>query len=200
MSNWIDLRLDVLAASPDEINKIEAALQQPCEELLKWVAQRDGTDPEKTAAPLKALVTFKPTRNLGLVDPSFNKARRFENSFRDRVTGIVWSHVYFVSQDFPTAIFLAEHLNMMVSSAGKRVIRAGQEIRSTYDGNQQAQGFEWVLPDIFAPFLTEYELGLEFGSMWDQWLSEMQAELADMKAFYDGFKIAKKQAGEERQE
>jgi hypothetical protein len=36
--------------------------------------------------------------------------------------------------------------------------------------------------------------------MWDQWLSEMQAELADMKAFYDGFKIAKKQAGEERQE
>jgi hypothetical protein len=142
MSNWIDLRLDVLAASPDEINKIEAALQQPCEELLKWVAQRDGTDPEKTAAPLKALVTFKPTRNLGLVDPSFNKARRFENSFRDRVTGIVWSHVYFVSQDFPTAIFLAEHLNMMVSSAGKRVIRAGQEIRSTYDGNQQAQGFE----------------------------------------------------------
>ena len=34
MSNWIDLRLDVLAASPEEISKIEAALQDPCEELL----------------------------------------------------------------------------------------------------------------------------------------------------------------------
>jgi hypothetical protein len=47
--------------------------------------------------------------------------------------------------------------------------------------------------NIFAPYLVEYELGLEFGSLWDQWLTEMQSELADMKAFYDGSKVVEQQ-------
>ena len=197
MSNWIDVTLDVLALSPDEINKIEAALQQPCERLLKWVAQRDGEDPEEIAAPLKALVNFKPIRNLIYTEPSASKARRFENSFKDRCTGIIWSHVYFVSQDFPAAIFLAEYWNIQVSSTGRKIIRDGREIRSSHDGNQQAQGYEWVLPNIFAPFLTEYELGLEFGSLCDQWLSEMQSELASLKAYYGESAVAEHHASEE---
>lgn len=184
MSNWIDVTLDVLAASPEEINKIEAALQQPCEELLAWVAKRWEADPKEIAADVKALVAFTPSSNLGYVQPSVNKAHRFRNSFKDRGWGAVWSHVDFVSRDFPEALFLGEHWNLQAGSASRRVIRAGQEIRSTRDGNQRAQAQEWVLPNIFAPFWTEYELGLKFGSLWDQWLSEMQAELADLKAFY----------------
>jgi hypothetical protein len=77
------------------------------------------------------------------------------------------------------------------------VIRAGQEIRSTRDGHQQAQAQEWILPNIFAPYWTEYELGLEFGSLWDQWMSEMQSELADMKAFYDQAKAGVPQGSDQ---
>lgn len=84
MSNWIDVTLDVLASSPEEINKIDAALQQPCQELLAWVAKRSGEDPREIAAGVKDLVSFEPKRNLGYVHPSVNKARRFENSFKDR--------------------------------------------------------------------------------------------------------------------
>jgi hypothetical protein len=186
MSNWVDVHLDVLASSPTEINQIEAALQEPCEELLAWVAKKWGKDPKEIAADVKDLVSFTPKHNLGYVDPSVNKARRFHNSFKDRSWGIVWSHVDFVSRDFPEALFLGEHWNSMSSSASRRVIRAGQEIRSVYDGNQQAQSFEWVLPNIFAPYWTEYELGLQYGSLWDQWLSEMQSELASLKTYYGG--------------
>ena len=94
----------------------------------------------------------------------------------------MWSHVDFVSRDFPEALFLGEHWNLQASSASRTVIRAGREIRSVYDGSQRAQGYEWVLPNIFAPYQTEYDLGLEFGSLWDQWLGEMQSELASLKA------------------
>jgi hypothetical protein len=173
--------LDVLATSPDEINKIEAALQEPCEELLVWVAKKWGKDPKEIAADVKALVTFKPTRNLGYVHPSVNKARRFQNLFKDRSWGVVWSHVDFVSRDFSEALFLGEHWNLQASSASRTVIRAGREIRSVYDGSQRAQGYEWVLPNIFAPYQTEYDLGLEFGSLWEQWLSEMKRTLAELQ-------------------
>jgi hypothetical protein len=185
MSNWIDVTLDVLATSPDEINKIEVALQKPCEKLLKWVAQRWEDNPNEIAADVKELVSFDPKSNLG----SASKARRFENSFKDRYSGVVWSHVDLVSRDFPEAIFLAEHWNLQASSAGRTVIRAGEEIRYVHDGSQRAQGYEWVLPNIFAPYWTEYDLGLGFGSLWDQWLSEAQSELASMKDYYGSTKL-----------
>ena len=184
MSNWIDVHLDVLASSPDEINKIEAALQQPCEELLAWVAKKWGGDAKEIAADVKALVAFTPSSNLGYVHPSVNKARRFQNSFKDRCWGVVWSHVDFVSRDFPGAIFLAEHWNVQSSSASRRVIRAGREIRSVYDGNQQAQGYDWVLPDIFAPFRAEHKLGLECGSLWAEWMEGMRRQLAELTERY----------------
>jgi len=178
MSNWIDLRLDVLASSPEEINKIEAALQEPCEELIALVAHKWNADAKEIAADVKELLTFKPTHNLGYVHPSVNKARRFQNSFKDRSWEVVRSHVDFVSRDFPKAIFLAEHWNSMASSASKTVIRAGQEVRSVYDGSQQAQGCDWVLPDIFAPYRAEYANGDEFGALWAKWMEGMRRQLA----------------------
>src|ERR1035437_10810007 len=97
MSNWIDVTLDVLASSREEFNKIEAALQQPCEELLVWEAKKGGEDPKEIAADVKAIVSFDPKRKLGCADPAVNGTRRFEKSFNERFTGLVWSHVYFIS-------------------------------------------------------------------------------------------------------
>jgi len=184
MSNWIDVHLDVLASSPAEIAEIESALKTASEELIAWRAQREGVEPRVIAENVKAIVAFKVVGNLGRVDPSVNKARRFEVSFNDSFSGLVWSHVDLVSRDFPNAVFLAEYWDMQMSYDGKIVIRAGDEIRSSHDGNQRAQAHEWVLPNIFAPYRAEYELGLEFGSLWDQWLEGMSKELAALKTYY----------------
>jgi hypothetical protein len=53
-------------------------------------------------------------------------------------------------------------------------------VRAVHDGQQKAQGYDWALPDIFAPFRAEYENGIEFGSLWDQWLKEMRGALAQL--------------------
>jgi len=177
MSNWIDLHLDVLAASPEEINQIERALQEPCEELIAWRAQQTGEDPKEIAGSIKEIVSLKPIRNLGFLDPSINKARRFESEWKDRFSGLAWSHVLFVSHDYQNAVFLAEYWDDCMSYAGKVVIHAGDEIRYCYDGDQQAQGREWTLPNIFAPFRTESDLGLECGSLWNSWMEGMRQQL-----------------------
>jgi hypothetical protein len=184
MGNTVDIRLDALAPSVEEINTIDAALREPCDELLAWLFQRTGEDKERIAGSLKEILAFKPIRNLGYTDPSINRARRFESFFRDRYWGILRSHMYLVSEHFPATLFLVEYRDEMASYAGKYVIYGGREIRHTRDGNQQAQGLDWVMPDIFAPYWNEYELGLKFGSLWSRWLNEMQSELADLKEFY----------------
>jgi hypothetical protein len=184
MSNSVDVRLDVLASSPEEINKIEAALQDPCEELLAWVAKKWEANPKEIAADLKPLVAFKPIRNLGYTAPQANKARRFENGLKVKFWGVVVSHIHFVSDAFPKAIFLAEYRDDFTSYAGKTVIYAGREIRHIHDGNQQAQGLEWALPDIFAPFKSEYYSGAEFGSLWGSWLIEMEGAVAKLREQY----------------
>ena len=184
MSNWVDVHLDVLASCPEEINQIEHALQHPCDELVAWRAQQTGENPQEIAANIKEIVSFKPVRNLGHLDPSINKARRFESEWKDRFWGLVWSHVHFVSEAFPEAIFLGEYFDTGMSYAGKVVIRGGHEIRSVHDGNQQAQGWEWVSANIFAPFKSEYHSGAEFGSLWDAWLIELECAVAKLKQRY----------------
>jgi len=184
MSNWVDMKLDVLAPSPDEINKVEAALQRPCEELLAWVAKRWNSDPTEITADVKDLVALKPTRNLGHMHPPLNRARRFVSEWKDKFGGIVWSHLYFISQAFPDSIFLAEYWDSSMSYAGKTVIRGGCEIRHIYDGNQQAQGYEWVLPDIFAPYRSEYQIDAPFGTLWGAWLLELESSVALLKERY----------------
>jgi hypothetical protein len=201
MSNWIDMQLDVLASCPDEINRIERALQEPCDELIAWRAQRSGEDPKEIAGSIKEIVSLKPVRNLGYLDPSLNKARRFEGEWKDRFWGLVWSHLHFVSRDFPKAVFLAEYWDDCMSYGGKIVIHAGDEIRSSYDGDHHAQGIEWVLPNIFAPFRTEYELGLECGSLWNEWIDGMRRQLAVLTERYSSqgdLKPAQKAAGGDR--
>lgn len=180
MSNWVDLRMDVLASSPDEINKIERAR----EELIAWRAQKTGEDPKEIAGRTKEIVSLKPNRNLGILDSSMNRAGRFEGTWKDKFWGLVWSHVHFVSRDFPKAVFLAAYWDDCMSYGGKIVIHAGDEIRSSYDGDHHAQGIEWVLPNIFAPFRAEYELGLECGSLWDEWVEGMRRHLAVLAERY----------------
>ena len=183
MSDWVDIQLDVLASSPEEINKIERTLQEPCDELIAWCAQRSGKDPKEIAADIKGIVSFKPDRNLGYIHPTVNKARRFEGGWNDKFWGVGWSHVDYVSRDFPNAVFLAQYW-WAACYGGKFVIRAGDEIRSSFDGDYHAQAVEWVLPNIFAPFEAEYKRGLECGSLWDEWMEGMYRQLAVLTVKY----------------
>jgi hypothetical protein len=177
MSNWLDTNLDVLASSPDEIDAIENALKNPCAELIAWRAQMFGMEPKDIAEDVKEIVTFKFICNLDYVDPPVNKSRRFNSLWSIKFWGLVFSHINFVSRDFPNAVFLAEYYDAQEIFSGKIVIRAGEEIRSIRD-RCRAQSHEWVLPNIFAPYATEYELDLEFGSLWNEWLEGMRKELA----------------------
>jgi hypothetical protein len=196
MNNPIDFYLDVLAASPEEINQVEVALQQTCDELLCWAAGRVSKRPEDIAADVKEIVSFKPVRNLGYIDPSVNKARRFTNFFTDRFWGTVMTHVLFVSKQFPTAILLLEYWDPMASYAGKMVIRAGEEVHHVCDSKQQSQSCEWVLPNIFAPFLTEYWNGEDFGCLWDQWVSELVGAVQQLQAMSSATQAGVALAGE----
>jgi hypothetical protein len=130
------------------------------------------------------LLTFKPVRNLGIGDPSINKARRFECEWKDRQTGVIWSHVFCVSNEFPDANFLVEYWDDVMSYAGKSVVRRGREIRHVHDGNQQAQGYEWVLPNIFCPYRAEYETGVECGVLWDARLLQLEEAVTALKHRY----------------
>jgi len=181
MSNWIDYDLDVLASNPDEINQIAARLNQPSLELAYWAAKRFGQPVGEVAEGLKELLAFKTVRNLGYLDNAVNKARRFSISFKDKYSGVVKSHLSEVSEAFPTAIFLVTYYDMQASYAGKWVERAGELVQQIHDGDQQAQAIDWVLLDIFAPFRAEYELGLEFGSLWQKWLADTATAVQDLR-------------------
>ena len=176
MSNWIDYNLDVLAGSPAEINQIAERLNQPSLELANWIAQRDGQPLSEVAEGLKELLEFKTVKNLGYVHQDINKARRFSLEFKDKFYGIVDSHLTEVSRAFPAAIFLLEHFDAQASYSGKRVMRAGEIVREVFDGDQQVQGLDWALLDIFAPFRAEYYgEEHEFGSLWQPWLEAVMA-------------------------
>jgi hypothetical protein len=77
MSDWLSIRLDVLASGPNEISKIERALQEPCDELIAWCAQRSGKDPKEIVADIKGIVSFKPVRNLWLHSPVSEQGTAF---------------------------------------------------------------------------------------------------------------------------
>ena len=182
MSNWIDCDLDVLAGSPAEITQIEAALQEPCDEVVCWFAGLVGKRPEEVSADVKGLVSFKADRNLGYIHPRVNEARRVKNSFKDRHWGTVMSHILLVSEQFPSAIFLMEYWDRCTGYAGQIVVHAGEEVREFCDDNPQAEGQEWVLPHIFAPYWTEWSLGLEFGSLWDKWVSDLASGVGKLRS------------------
>src|ERR1700722_18165775 len=105
----IYMQLDVLASSPDEINVIENALKNPCAELIAWRAQMCEMEPKDIAEGVKEIVTLNAVHNPRSVHPFVNRAHRFESSWNIKFWGLVFSHIAFVSGDFPNAIFLAEY-------------------------------------------------------------------------------------------
>jgi hypothetical protein len=182
MSNWIDYNLDVLASNPNEMSHIAERLNESSQELTNWIAQRFGQDVSEVAEGLRQLLQFKAVENLGSVDNGVSKARRFSLSFKDRHYGIIDSHLFEVSQAFPAAIFLLEYWDQGASYSGKRVMRAGEVVQEVFDGGQKAQGLDWALLDIFAPFRAEY-YGEEhdFGSLWQPWLEAVTAAAKELR-------------------
>ena len=55
-------------------------------------------------------------------------------------------------------------------------------VQEVFDADQQVQGLDWALPDIFAPFKAEY-FGEEheFGSLWTTWLDAIMAAVKGLK-------------------
>jgi hypothetical protein len=137
-------------------------------------------------ANIKEIVSFESVCNLDFDMPLVNTARRFRNSWTDQSWDLVWTHVNSVSGNFPRAVFLAEYWNDQASSVGKRVFHAGNEIRCTHDVNHDVQAREWRLLNIFAPYRAEYELGLECGSLWDEWMEGMRCHLDLLTERYSG--------------
>jgi len=180
MSNWIYCSLDVLASSPKEMNRVAERLNQPSQELSSWVAQRLSRE---VAEGLPRLLEFKAVKNLSDVDDRLNQARRFSIVFNSKRNGIVWSHLFEVSEAFPAAIFLVECRDGGLNYASKKVIRAGELVQELYDGERPTQlGGDWALLDIFAPFRTEYYGGVaEFGSLWQPWLDGVIAAARRLK-------------------
>jgi hypothetical protein len=194
MSNFIDYRLDVLATSPEEINRIGNRLKQPSSELLDWVAARHNCKPDEIAQSLAELVRFGHVRDLFILGESVNKARRFKNSFKSRFVGIVDSHVFEVSAEFPNAMVLLEYRDMQASYSGKMVIRAGNVVQEIVDRDQESQAVDWVLLDIFAPFVAEWSEGRAFGSLWSKWVEDAKAALRKLE---EDKKISNKEASSE---
>lgn len=183
MSNWVDMRLDVLASSPEEADQIEHALQNPCAKLIAASGRfAEGVEPKIVAANIKKVVAFRPVCDLGSVDPPVNQARRFEGSWVVKSWNLVNTHLLIVSNAFPDGIFLMQYWDD--GDRWMKVIHAGKEIRSLYDGDRHGMGCEWVLPNIFAPFEAEYWLGLEVGSLWDEWVAGMREQIEHLA--FDG--------------
>jgi len=186
MSNWIDWDLDVLASNPDEINHISERLNQPSPQLVNWIAQRFERSVSEVAEGLTELLAFKAVRNLGYIDNTLNKARRFRIEFKDKRDGTVRSHLFEISEAFPAAIFLLEYRDTQSSYTGKQVIRAGEVVQEVFDGDQQVQSLDWALLDIFAPFKAEYYgEESEFGSLWQPWLEAVMAAARQLKGGED---------------
>jgi hypothetical protein len=179
VANWIDYILDVLAGSPAEIDQISERLNKPSRDLATWVAGKFGDPMNEVEKFLQELLKFKTVKDLSFLE-KHNTARRFSLLFK-RYSGIVNSHLAEVSEAFPRAVFLLEHFDMQASYSGKRVIRAGQVIQEIHDGHQQSQAMDWVLVDIFAPFTAEYQLGLEFGLLWKEWVYDLTGAVKELK-------------------
>jgi hypothetical protein len=181
MSNWIHYELDVLAGCPTEINQIAERLKQPSSGLVDFVRERDGGRANEIAEGLRRLFQFEATINLGYVNPSFNRARRFTIAFKSRSYGLIDSHLFGISQEYPSAVFLLTYRDSMGGYGGKKVIRGGDLVRHVHDGDQKMQSLDWVLIDIFPPFLAEYYNDLPFGSLWQEWVAKLASAIGELK-------------------
>jgi hypothetical protein len=171
LANYSTHILDVLANSPAEINQIAERLKRPSSNIVG----------QSAFAVIQDIVQFEPVDNLGYVDASVNKARRFKNDNSQWRTGdLIDGHMFEVSAEFSDAIFLLEEQEDMGNYAGKYVIRAGKVFVSTLDDEPKSQMYNWVLLDIFSPFRNEYENGQPFGSLWKDWVPAMYKALQSL--------------------
>ena len=180
MSNWLDYELDVLASSPSEINQIAERLKQPSTKLADFFANKSGRPVKEITEVLKDLLAFKAAEKCA--EAGVDKARRFRLTFKDRFHDIVDGHLLEVSEDFPSALFLLLYYDQQSSYSGKQVVRGGEVIQQIHDGEQPAQGIDYCLVDIFAPFKVEYYADLECGSLWQGWLGKMAAAIGELNA------------------
>jgi hypothetical protein len=81
-----------------------------------------------------------------------------------------------VSEKFPSAMFLLEEFDGQYCCSRRNVICNGTVIRSAFD-DRPAQVGGWVPLDIFIPFECEFYNEMPFGSMWEQFLSEAEAQI-----------------------
>jgi len=81
-----------------------------------------------------------------------------------------------VSEGFPNAIFLLEKLDGLFCWNQRMVCRNGCVVRSTFD-HLPAQMPDWPPLNIFTPFKVEFYNDLPFGSMWEQFLSDAEAQI-----------------------
>jgi len=125
MSEWIDCTLDVLATNPKEINDIANALREPSRDLLVRFTTTWPPD-EAEMGDLREFVGFKPISNLGHLAESVNKARRYQNSFKNHSEGPIYMHLCLVSAAFPDAIFLAHYSNIGWGYSWKEVMSSGR--------------------------------------------------------------------------
>jgi hypothetical protein len=177
LSDSVVVELHVWAPYLEEIKEIEMALREPSQELITWYAKTCSENSVNLTPNIKESAAFERIGKPEYLDVSF--ARTFRTAITES-WGLVWSHVHFVSRNFPTSIFFAEYWDILGSYDGKKVIRAGNEIRCFHDGDHQFETNEWALPNIFAPYQVEYDHGLEFGSLWDKWVEGMQKAVADL--------------------
>jgi len=185
MTGWIDMQVNVLASNPGESSKIQTALQKPPTELLAWVAETNGEASERFVEKVMKDVTFRLTSNPGYASPPIKCERRFENEWPYYAYGVVWSHLYLVSREFPDVVFLVEYRDTRLSYAGRVVLHGGREVRAVHDRHQQTLGYNWVLPDIFAPYLAEYRDGTEVSALWDSWSMELESAAIKLRNRYN---------------
>ena len=200
MANYLTYDLEVLANSSAEINQIAERLKQPSTELVNWVAEKYGESVNEIAEHLRELVAFEATSDaIATGDPEDGpQMRNFEVSFKNNgASGLVDSHLFEVSKAFPKPVLLLEYYDEMTSYSGKMVIRAGKIVQSMYDGYHRAQAQDWVLLDIFRPFRIEHENGLEFGSLWQEWLNDIGAAVQVLKCRTNGELVEAKRLSHE---
>jgi hypothetical protein len=173
MSSSLDYTLDVLESSPSRMNQIAERLQRPSTKLADFVAKESSRPVKEIAEGLKDLLAFKAAENPSRAEAGIDKARRFRLSFSDRARGAVNSHLFEVSEEFPTAVFLLEYSDTG-DCAGKKIIRAGEVVHQVHDPS------DWCPLDIFAPVKAEYENGQPFGSCWPDWLDTLKAAVGQL--------------------
>jgi hypothetical protein len=173
MGNMVECALYVLADGLDEVNNIEAALQEPSRELVARFAGSGENIPDTISQDVRALVTFN--RDC-CVSGSDVGVGGFVNSFSDCFWVFVRDHLRYVSGLFPSSVFLLEFSG--ATYVGQVVITGGKEIREVRD-NRRYDG-PWAFPNIFIPFVVEHELEMEVCSLWGEWVSDVDAAVRQL--------------------